>query len=309
MRVILAGTAVTVLVTALFLVRPDPIAKLDARAGDFLTEMAGGGRPSGRVAIVEIDEQSLAERGRWPWPRDLLGQLVRGVVNQGAATVVLDMLLHEEDRGAPAASLNRGTGDARFRTNDEALADALTGKPVVLGYVFRFDASPTKPAECELQPMPLAVVGPNVASGQAFFHAPDALCSVPLLSHAASAAGFLNAAPDSDGKLRRVPLVMEYGEQFYPSAALAAVNIDQHAAAMQVRLNARSASQLSVGPRVIPLEGPSSMRLRFRGPHRTFPYVSAAGVLNGRLPTGALQGKIVIVGGSAVGLANPVSTR
>ncbi len=119
---------------------------------------------------------------------------------------------------------------------------------------------------------------------------------------------FLNAAPDSDGKLRRIPLVMEYGNQFYPSLALAAIDIDRHAAAMQLRLNARSPSELSVGARVIAMEGPSFMRLRFRGPHRTFPYVSAAGVLNGRLPVGALQGKIVIVGGSAVGLAHPIST-
>ncbi len=190
MRVILAGTAVTVLVTALFLVRPEPIAKLDAKACDWLAELAGGGRPSGRVAIVEIDEQSLAEHGRWPWPRDLLGQLVRSVVNQGATTVVLDMLLHEEDRGTPAAGLNKGAAGAGFRTNDEALADALAGKPVVLGYAFRFDGSPTSPPDCELRPMPLAVVGPNVAPGEALFHAPGALCNVPLLSHAASGAGF-----------------------------------------------------------------------------------------------------------------------
>ena len=307
MRVILAGTAVTLLVTAVFLVRPDPISKLDARACDLVAGMAGGGTLSGRVAIVEIDEQSLGEDGRWPWPRDLLGELVRGIVNRGAASVVLDMMLHGEDRGAPAAGRVKSKDD-KLRTNDEALADALAGKPVVVGYVFRFDKNLPPQTDCELQPIPLAVVGSGESSQTAFFHPRGALCTEPLLSHAIAGSGFLNAAPDSDGKLRRIPLLMEYGEQHYPSLALAAISMAKHAPTIQLRLSGREASGLSVGAQTIRLEGPSSMRLRFRGPRRTFPYVSASSVLRGGLPSGAFQDKIVIVGGSAVGLPNPIAT-
>src|SRR6266849_6787098 len=164
------------------------------------------------------------------------------------------------------------------------------------GYAFRFDPTPARPSTCSFPPLPLAVVGPHVSWGTGFFHASGALCGVPQISNAAAGNGFLNAAPDSDGKLRRVPLVIEYGDRQYPSMALAAFNVYLRASTMQLSLNAREASRLRVGAQVVRLEDRSSMRLRFRGPRRTFPYVSAASVLNDRLPVETLQGKIVIVG-------------
>src|SRR5262249_20193193 len=223
MRVRLAGAAIVVLVVGVFLVRPDSVVKLDDWVCDLLTASVSRGAPSGKITIVEIDEASLAQFGRWPWPRDLLGRVVRVILARGAATVVLDTMLHQEDRG------------------DDALASVLTGNPVVVGYAFQFDGAASA---CELQALPLAVLGPNEAWGPAFFHAAGALCNAPPISKAAAGAGFLNAAPDSDGKLRRVPLVMEYGERQYPSLALAAFNVYRRTSAMQLCLNAREASRL-----------------------------------------------------------------
>jgi len=131
---------------------------------------------------------------------------------------------------------------------------------------------------------------------------------VAQLSKAAAANGFLNAAPDSDGKLRRVPVVMESGDRQYPSLALAAFRVYRHASAIELTLNAREASRLRVGAQVVRLEGPSCMRLRFRGGRRTFPYIPVASVLNDSASTQMLQGKIAIVGGSALGLPHPVAT-
>jgi PAS domain S-box-containing protein len=292
MRVRLAGAAVVVLVVSIFLARPDSVAKVDDWACDLLTGSISRGKLSNQVAIVEIDETSLAQFGRWPWPRDLLGLVVRRILDRGAATVVLDTMLQEEDRGV----------------NDDVLAGALNGNPVVVGYAFRFDGAGANPSTCVFQPLPLAVVGPNGSWGPGFFHASGALCNATQISKAAAGAGFLNAAPDSDGKLRRVPLVMEYGDGQYPSLALAAYNVYRHASPMQLSLNAREASQLRLGTEVVRLEGESSMRLRFRGGRRTFPYVPVSSVLNDRVPMDTLRGKIAIVGGSALGLPNPVAT-
>src|SRR5262245_6389931 len=101
MRVILAGSAVVALVAGIFLVRPAPVADVDNRVCDLLTGLVSGGQPSGRVAVVEIDEKSLTQLGRWPWPRDLLGRLVGRILDLGAATVILDMIFQEEDQGTP----------------------------------------------------------------------------------------------------------------------------------------------------------------------------------------------------------------
>ena len=290
MRIIVTAGAVAAAVCAILLLRPDFLVRADDRVFDILTGAVSSGKPSGQVAIVEIDEDSLAQFGRWPWPRDLLAKVVRQIADRGAQTIVLDMMLHE-----PAA-------------NDGALAAVLSGRPVVLGFAFRFDSPGSAPFSCAVEPLPLAVIGPGTSWGSGFFHPFGALCSPPELSRAAAGSGFLNAAPDSDGRLRRVPLVMESGERHYASLALAAVTLHRHVSPMELTLNPREASSLRLGAQTVLLEGPSCLRLRFRGPRRTFPYIPVSSVLNGRAPNDLLQGKIVIVGGSALGLPNPLPT-
>src|SRR5215471_3711935 len=121
-RIIFAGSAVVLLVTSIFLVRPDSVADLDSKICDLLTGMVSRGQPSGRVTIVEIDEDSLARFGRWPWPRDLLGLTVRRILEHGAATVALDLMLHEEGSGKPNARPPSGEAVCAHGTNDQALA-------------------------------------------------------------------------------------------------------------------------------------------------------------------------------------------
>ena len=101
MRVKAAGSAIVLMVVAIFLVRPAPVVNLDHKVLDLLTGWAGPGKQSGRVVVVEIDEASLREFGGWPWPRDLLSRLTRRLLDRGAATVVFDMMFPQEDRRAP----------------------------------------------------------------------------------------------------------------------------------------------------------------------------------------------------------------
>ncbi len=313
MRVILPGAAVAVAVAAIFLWSPEPVAQVNNWATDQVTTLAGAGKQSGRVVIAEIDEASLSRYGRWPWRRDLLGKIVRRILDDGAAAVALDTILNAEDDAASFQSTDTPAG----KTNDEVLAGVMRGNPVVLGYGFRFDGA-TNSSGCAAHALPLAVVGPpDDETGNAglsgLFHPSGVLCNSRVLSANASDEGFLNASADRDGKLRRVPLVMELGDRQYASLALAAFRTYSQAvsgnnAAMQLVLNAHEADHLRMGTEMVPLEGQASMRLRFRGPGRTFPYVPVEDVLTGRMPTKMLAGKIVLLGGSAIGLPGPTST-
>jgi len=290
MRVFAAGSAVVLMVLAIFLANPALLANLDSKACDVLASWAGPGEPSGQVAIVEIDEASLSQFGRWPWPRDLVARLTRGILGHGAAAVALDVMFPQEDG-----------------PRDQVLGDALSGKPALVGYTLRFDGGAEGASPCTVPSLPLALVGPSESSGAAFFRATGVVCSVPAISGAAGG-GFLNAAPDPDGVMRRVPLVIEYGNRYNPSLALAAFDLYRHVTTMQLATDAYGAWRLRLDKQTIPLEGRSTLRLRFRGPRRKFPYVSAADVLAARAPAELLRGKIVIVGGSAPGMQNPVVT-
>src|SRR5205823_772060 len=133
-------------------------------------------------------------------------------------------------------------------------------------------------------------------------------CSLPMLGRAAGASGFLNAAPDADGILRRVPLLVELDGRVYPSLALAAVAATTAAHDMVLRISNVNTASLLIERRVVPLDGRSDALLRYRGKKRTFPYVSATDVLSGRVPAGTLQDKIVFVGTTALGTREVVAT-
>jgi len=293
MRVNVAGLAVVLVVLGIFLVRPAAVADLDHKVCDLLTGWAGPGKPSGRVVIVGIDEKSLTQFGRWPWPRDIVAQITRNILDQGAAAIVLDMMFPQDD-GRTSRSFE-GFGPLRSGTNDEKLAEALSGKPAVIGFTLSFEPYTSGPSACSVPSLPLVVTSPREPGKAAFFQATDIICSVPAISRAAAASGFLNAAPDSDGKVRRLPMVIESGGRYYPSLALAALNVYRPVSTLQLATDARGARRLRLGERDIPVEGPSFLRLRFRGARQTFAYIPAADLLAGRAPAEMLRGKIVVI--------------
>jgi PAS domain S-box-containing protein len=302
MRVI-GGIAVVFAVAGLFLVRPGIVDRLDHKAYDVVTGWAGPGHLSGRVILVDVDEKSLADVGRWPWPRDVFAALVRRVMEKGAGVVVLDMMFPEPDQGRPSGNPSGN------QTNDEAFAAALANKPSVIGYSFTFDDSvPNGSSDCNLRPLPVVVAGRNDPGTRAFFHANGTVCSVPVISGAAAGSGFLNAAPDSDGKLRRVPLIIEYKGNHYPSLALAALTLYQHTGSIPLTYSAGGTANLRLNAEIVPLEGPSYLRLRFRGRQRSFAYIPAADLLADRVPDGTFRDKIVVVGASALGVQGTFST-
>src|SRR5207245_9318101 len=120
--------------------------------------------------------------------------------------------------------------------------------------------------------------------------------------------GFLNAAPDSDGILRRVPLLVELDGRVYPGLALAAVVAATGVRDIALRIANVNASVLAIDNRTVPVDGQGNLLLRYRGKKRTFPYFSAADVLTDHVPAGALRGKIVFVGTTALGTREVVAT-
>ena len=223
--------------------------------------------PSSQIVIVDIDERSLAAVGQWPWRRDVMAQLVGRLRDLGASVVALDIIFAEADRYQ--------TTGAAF---DDVLADTLRAGRVVLGYALTFDRTDEPSTECVQHSLGLPIVRRFAGSADTdapFFRATQAICNLPALTTAASSSGFLNAAPDPDGILRRAPLLMELNGRVYPSLALAAV-----AAATAVREPALhvvnvNTSRLVLDTRTVPLDGKANLLLRYRGPKRTFTYVSA----------------------------------
>jgi HD-GYP domain-containing protein (c-di-GMP phosphodiesterase class II) len=290
----------TLLAAGLSLSRPGWLARFEYGIYDAMLRSIAMRSPSGQIVIVDIDERSLAAVGQWPWRRDVMAQLVRRLRDLGASVIALDIIFAEADRYQ--------TTGAAF---DDVLADTLRTGRVVLGYALTFDRRDVPSTECVHHSLGLPIVrrfGASADSDTPFFRATQAICNLPALTAAASGSGFLNAAPDPDGILRRAPLLMELNGRVYPSLALAAVSAATGARDPALHVVNVNTSRLVLGTGTVPLDGKANLLLRYRGPKRTFKYVSAVDVLKGTVDSRMITSKIVLVGTTALGTREVVAT-
>jgi CHASE2 domain-containing sensor protein len=309
--VILSGLLPTFVAAALCLYRPAALARVEWRVYDMLVRASSTRPPDSRVVIVDVDERSLTVIGQWPWRRDLVAALIDELRDLGASVVALDIVFAEADRYA-----DNGPNP------DVALEETLRSGRVILGYALTFDDPGEAPRKCVHHPIGLAIVGgEDEPAVDSFFRAKGTICNLPNLAQAAGISGFMNAVPDPDGILRRVPLVVELDGRMYPALALTAVSAATDSLSVALRIANANASTLMVS-RIdeegtantrdsslnVPLDGKSNLLLRYRGEKRTFPYVSAVDVLDARVDPGTFRDKVVFVGTSALGTREVVST-
>jgi adenylate cyclase len=270
---------------------------------------------SSETVIVDIDEKSLAEFGQWPWPRNRIAQLLSGIRDSGARSIGLDMLFPEADRSSPARLLKdlereygvkvRVAGDgARLPDNDTSLAYALARGPSVLGYYFSFSDLNAAGRKCLLHPLNAAFVGSMAGnpSPTGLFTARDVSCSLDRLAEAAHASGFINITPDTDGVLRRAPLLIRYRGDLYPSLSLATVMQSLGAHQLMLHVSSGGLDGIRMGGTFIPVDSNANMLIRFRSPGDAFTHLSALDILRDRFPREKIRGKTVFVGAAAAGL-------
>ena len=306
--VFLCGVVPVLVVAVLAIYRPAPFARIDDAAYDMVLRAERTRGPGTNIVIVDVDERSLSAIGQWPWRRDVVGQLVTRLRDAGATVIALDIIFAEPDRHSQIGADRESPGAAAIAPDAE-LARILRDGQVILGYALTFDATPHTHRRCVLHPIGIAIVQPpGETTHEPLFHASGAVCNLPRLSEAAAASGFLNAAPDSDGILRRVPLLAELDGRVYPALGVAAVSAATGGRHVALRVSNQNASLLTIDNRTVPLDGKSNMLVRYRGRKGTFPYLSAADVLAGATPAGALRDKIVFVGTTALGTREVVAT-
>jgi CHASE2 domain-containing sensor protein len=291
---LLSLVATAILAGAVAIVRPGPLPALDWLVYDGLVRsVAGNGGDRGTTAIVAIDEGSLASRGQWPWSREVVAELLDRLHEMGATATAFDMLFAEADRIQPAS-------DAR-------LAASLARAPTVLGHGLLFDVVAAPPG-CHLRPVELIErqLG-DVPPHSRFFDARGAICPLPELAAAAGSTGFINAAPDADGRLRRVPLLVRHGDDVYQSLPLAAVRRVTGNGPLVLNARGDGSLALTVGGRSVTLDAAGRMLVRHE-PAARASIIPASDVLDGRVDPVNVRDRIVFIGATALGLRDVVST-
>lgn len=288
--------------------------------------------PDERIVIVDIDEASLAEIGRWPWSRDELQQLVDRLFEFYQVKIIgFDIVFAEPDDSSGLHVLERlaaGQLSERqaFRVQVEALrdelnydqrfADSLRNRPVILGYYFRHDQTSDNNRSGVLPAPVLSVhdfrpgtVHALVANGYG--------ANLALFQKAAAGAGHFNPEVDADGVVRRVPMLFEFEDAYYESLSLALARHVLGGASIKPGYAETGSlgdagysglEWLQVGSSRVPVDERLRALVPYRGRYGSFPYVSAAAVLAGKIDKVILHDRIVLVGTSAPGLFDLRST-
>ena len=279
------------------------------------------------VRIVDIDDETIRRLGQWPWPRTDVADLTRRLTAAGASAIAFDVVFSESDRTSPAHIAERVGRDggsskivaalAGMPDHDATLAQAMHDGPTVLGYFLTRDGT----AAAVPPKAGIAVAGSPPNAGVAHFS--NAIQPLAPLQAAASGNGFISLLGDSDGIVRKAPLIALQGDQLMPSLSLDALRTAQGAGSITVKSSDASGEMgggsggggevvsLKVGQFEVPTTHAGELWMYYTAPHPER-VVPAWKILTGALTPAEMErefgGRIVLIGTGAAGLRDVIAT-
>lgn len=330
----MVGVCLTVLLLTLSWIDPPILTRLENVALDAQFRVRGEREASRDVLLVLIDEKSLSEVGRWPWPRETQARLVDQLSAAAPKVIGLDVIYSETEQDLGRARLKELLREDRVNnlvsgatvqdlerylqseSPDQRLGASLkSAGQVVLAVPFFV---PERLVSDRLQPF--AGQSAKELEGREFmlvrqagaqeelqpYDANAALLPVGALSAQAQALGHVYRLPDHDGVTRREVLAVKYRDAYYPSFSLEIARLYLGLPRDQMVLSLGEGIQL--GATLIPTDQKLRAVINYAGRDRHFPWVSATDVLHGRVSPDVIQGKAVLVGTAALGTYDQLST-
>ena len=229
------------------------------------------------IGIVTIDEAAIEKFGQWPWKRDVIAEIVWQLREAGAGIIVLPIIFSEEDRLG----------------GDMALAESIAGNGVVIAQ--------SGSLEVNRNSVPRGVA--TIGDAQPYmFEWPGVLGPIPLLGLNADGVGVLNTAPEIDGVVRRVPLIMRVGDDTYPNIAVEVIRVATGAPSYQIKASEGGIEKVRIpGYPIVSTDPNGQIWLRW---NKDFDQVSAAD----DEMFYSLEGKTVILGVTAQGIGGIISS-
>jgi adenylate cyclase len=328
------GVAVTIGLAFLTWLAPNIVMRLDNTALDFQFRLRGERSPGQEVVLVLVDEKSLKEMGRWPWPRTKQMLLIDQIHAGEPAVLGLDIIyaepeesdtvrnikawLAETRRKEPLPNKALGLLEAHLHTldTDQQFAQSLMrAAAVVLAMPFFVPESlPTDSWSDTTHAVPehlrrsefMLVKQTKSATESHPYEATAMLPPLDTFARQAKGLGHVYRLPDHDGVTRREVLALRYGDAYYPSFALEVARL--YLGLPREHMALLLGDGVQVGPTVVPSDQKLRMLINYLGRDLRFPWVSATDVIHHRVPSDLFRGKVVLVGTAALGTYDQLST-
>jgi adenylate cyclase len=270
------GLVILVGLIALRIYDPYPIEVLRLKGLDYYQRTQDKVK-SENIIIVEIDENSLEEKGQWPWPRNELAAGIKKAFENEAATVVLPIIFAEKDRMGGDAAFVEILGKVPVITAQSA---AVKGKGVPV-------------------PRGMATIGGS-ADGWLYDY-PNAIGPVKEIGESSAGVGMLLTAPELDGVVRRLPLVVQVKKEKYPTMPLEILRVFGGEPSYQAKINEAGVQAIRVkGSTPINTDANGRVWVNFKYKFDNMSYTDK--------DWSRLKGKIAVMALTAEGLANTVAT-
>jgi len=313
-----AGVAILVVAMVLH-VATDFISTLERRFYDYASTSTSR-QPSDRIAVIAIDDQSIANLGRWPWPRDIHAKLIDQLAAAKAKTIVHTAFFFEPqvdpglvfirkmksalgpDASATNEQLTQLIAEAEVALDTDAMlaASIRNAGNVLLPSFYALGDQQGKPDN----PLPPFAMKSSLDDPNGFsIPATRGQLPIALIGDAAAGIGHLNQVQDVDGAVRQEPLLVNYFGKAIPSMALLAAVKSLNLSTSDVRLN--QGQSVQIGKLRVKTDEAALMRPQFykgRDGKPAFAVDSFYDVLTGKIPASKYTDKIVIIGATAAGV-------
>jgi adenylate cyclase len=326
------------LVCIVCLIEPPFLELLELKTMDLRLLSRGVREPGGAAVLAVIDEKSLDAEGKWPWPRAKIARLVDYLSEEGAKVIAFDVGFWEPDKNSGLGFIQQFKSEigrldlkheelTRFleqsrilADNDRILAKAIkrSKAKVVLGYFFHMtpedlgyqmdeEIRTKRISQISTSRYPVQFVRRESQTDH-FIEAYVPESNLPILNEAADSSGYFNILPDQDGVVRWIPLIIKCGEQIFAPLSIKAIWHFLDQPPLISRVAEYGVEGIQLGDAFIPTNETGQMMLNYLGPPHTFPHYPITDIINGTYPSGEFTGKIVIVGATAVGMADMRNT-
>ena len=332
------GLLITLLVSSLQVMPPQGLGTLIDRLDNLIYDQRftlmtkPAVNPDHKIVVVDIDERSLQAEGQWPWDRFKLGQLVERLEGYGVLVTGFDITFPEPQRNtvrdifarSTALNLEQAFVERLQILEQELDADSYFAQAIAspqMDVVLAVSFNPVQAVEYGALPSAIVGIDASIADRLTLQEMEGYTANIGVLQEAAGGAGIMNQLPDVDGIIRRVPLVVRYRNQLYPTLALEMarlyyfedhfelvtypVGISYQVEGIRIGSNAGQ-YELATDSRaqvLVPYVGTS-----FLSGNGQYQYVSATDVLNERVDPAILENALVLVGTTATGMFDLRST-
>ena len=271
-------------------------------------------------------EREAGGEGRWPWPRDRLALLVDRLNDDYNVSLTgFDVIFSERDESSGIRTFDELAktqlkNDSGFQSQyarikplldlDGQFANSFKDRLVILGYSFLIPGDKNRkgtlpPEVFTTAQIPLSIADPLVREGYTG--------NLAQLQSKATDGGHVNPIVDQDGIIRRVPMLIEHENKYYESLSLASARALLGSLPLKaLDANGREVvpassyfgaiEALDIGGAFLPVDTQLTSLIPYRGPYKSFEYISASDVLNKSVAKEKLEGKIVLIGTTAPGL-------